>query len=246
MVRFGRFELRTTDPVLARAFYATVLGHDRSIVWPLHERALANGARPHWLGHLGVADVDGAARAFVERGATQLGPTVSRPGGERAVILRDPGGAVLAVGSPSLENAEAAGAAWHVLNTNDAARAAANYAEQFGWELGDRVDVAGLGVFQPFAWGPGREDVGSIGDISGRPGVHPHWLFFFEVEALDPAIASVLAAGGVVIERSTLPSGQRFGVCDDPQGAAFGLWERPLRTERVDRDGEVAGLNHSR
>jgi hypothetical protein len=224
MIKFCRIELRTTDAGGARDFYAKILGHDRSVIWPLHEQALARGAPPHWLGTLGVEDAERAAEAFVERGAARLGPTFPTSDGGQAVILRDSGGAVLAVATRPRGNTET-GVVWHVLNTNNASQATTNYVEQFGWKATDRIDLGAHGIFQQFAWHAGGESVGAIGDIAGRPGVHPHWLFFFEVDALDRSIAAVRAAGGSWVEPSTLPNGQRVCVCHDPQGAEFALRE---------------------
>jgi uncharacterized protein len=226
MTRFCRFALRTTDADAASAFYATVFGHDRAEVWPLHERALARGARPHWLGQIGVEDVERTATAFVERGGARLGPTQQTGDGERAV-LRDPGGAVVALATPLRGGEDAIGdVVWHVLHTNDAARAITNYRELFGWAPAESIDLGALGVFQRFAWHAGGESVGAIGDVAQMRGVHPHWLFFFEVDALEPAMAATRTAGGVARGPLTLPGGERVCVCDDPQGAAFALRER--------------------
>jgi predicted enzyme related to lactoylglutathione lyase len=228
-MEFFRFDLRTTDAAGARHFYARIFGHDRTAIWPLHEQALARGARPHWLGYLGVEDAERAMAAFVERGATRLGPTPPARDGGQGAVLRDPGGAVLAVATKPRGDARTGagvGVAWHVLLTNGVDRATSNYVDLFGWEPTSRVDLGEHGLFQQFAWCAGGEDVGAIGDIAGRSGVHPHWLFFFEVDALDSTITAVRAAGGIVIEPTTMPGGQRGCVCDDPQGAAFGLAER--------------------
>src|SRR5580698_6743113 len=138
--RFCRVELRTTDAVGARDFYAKVLGHDRSVIWPLHEQALARGAPPHWLGTLGVADPELAAKAFMDRGAKQLGPTFRTRDGGQAVILRDPGGAVVALATRPQANTET-GVVWHVLNTSNAVEATTNYVEQFGWACTDPMDL---------------------------------------------------------------------------------------------------------
>ena len=72
----------------------------------------------------------------------------------------------------------------------------------------------------------GSPSVGAIIDITELPGRHPHWLFFFEIDALEPAIAAMQTAGGLVLDPIALPSGERVCVCDDPEGAAFGLLER--------------------
>ena len=132
---------------------------------------------------------------------------------------------MVAVGTPSRASSEL-GVVWHVLHTSDVARATANYRELFGWELTRRVELGAHGDFQEFAWRAGGASVGALSDIAGRPGVHAHWLFFFEVDALEPAIAATRAAGGIVLDSFVLPSGERACVCDDPEGAAFALRER--------------------
>jgi len=228
MTKFSRIELRTTDVEAARAFYSSVLGHDRAVIWQLHEQALARGAKPHWLGHLDVEDVDLATAQFIARGATPLGPPRPNHDGGRVSVMRDPGGAILALCTlPPASSERGATAAWQALNTNDVERAKVNYCELFGWSLTTEIDLGAQGTFQQFAWQPGGESAGAIGDIAGRPGVHPQWLFFFEVEALEPALTATRAAGGITLEPSTLPSGTRVCVCDDPQGAAFALLQRP-------------------
>ena len=233
MSQFCRLDLRTTDADAARAFYRRILGHERVVIWPLHEQALARGARPHWLGQLGVEDVEQAAAAFIERGATRLGPTRPTADGGRVAVLRDPGGAIMGLATaPAADARDDIGAAWQVLHTNDAARATADYCELFGWALTERVDLGQDGAMHPFAWGPGGASVGAIAGIAERPGVHPHWLFFFGVDDLELAITATRAAGGLALEPIVMPSGQRFCACDDPQGAAFGLCESPRLSSR--------------
>jgi predicted enzyme related to lactoylglutathione lyase len=227
MVKFCRLELRTTDAGAARAFYAKIFGHDRAVIWPLHEQALARGARPHWLGNLGVPDVERAAASFVERGAMPLGPPRPSEDGRQVAVLRDPGGAVVALSTPPSSNANASvEAVWYLLNTNDAERAMVNYHELFDWAIQGRVEIPPHGAIHPFAWHAGGPSVGAIVDITGMSGRHPHWLFFFGVDTLEPGIAATRAAGGLVLDPIVLPSGEHVCVCDDPQGAAFGLLER--------------------
>lgn len=220
--RFSRFLLRTTAVDAAAAFYDDVVGHRGDGIAPLPEAALARGARPHWLGHIAVLEVGGveaAARRFVERGATRLGP----PGIADVAVLRDPGGAVVALaGEPGPSSANVV---WHQLNTEDPARAAANYTELFGWSVPNEIDLGPLGRHRQLAFGPGEPIAGMISDVAGRPEVHTHWLFFFGVPSLDRALARVRAHDGLVIGPRTLENGVRIAVCDDPQGAGFGLIE---------------------
>ncbi len=227
MTRFCRIELRTTNVPAARLFYSAVLGDDGADIVPLPAEALARGARPHWLGHLGVADVEGVARAFVAAGATSLGPIRPTTTGGAVAILRDPGGAVVALATPSSAPVRP-DVVWHSLNTADLPRATASYCALMGWQLTEVVDLGPQGRHHRFAWSPDEASAGSIGsmaDIAGRPGVHPHWLFHFRVAALEPALAAVRAAGGLVLDPVTLPGGARLAVCDDAQGAAFALQE---------------------
>lgn len=225
MPKFSRFDLRTTDAPRARAFYADLFGHDRASIWPLHEDALARGAVPHWLGQIEVHDVEGVAAGFEARGATRLGPTRPTNDGGQAAVLRDPGGAIVAVGTPP-KVPTTVHVAMHVLNTADAAIAAANYRDLVGFQLTEQTELSGHGPIQHFAFDAGGPHAGVIADIQGRPGVHPHWLFFFEVEALDGMLTKVRAGGGKTLDVMALSSGERCCVCDDAQGAAFGLMQR--------------------
>jgi predicted enzyme related to lactoylglutathione lyase len=101
----------------------------------------------------------------------------------------------------------------------------ADYRELFGWEFADPITLGEL-ESRPFAWRAGGLSVGAFADIVGRPGVHPHWLFVFEVNDLEEAMAATRARRGRALPAMELPTGLRLCVCDDPQGAAFGLTER--------------------
>jgi predicted enzyme related to lactoylglutathione lyase len=221
---FSRYLLRTTDVAGATAFYDAVLERRGDGIVPLHESAIARGARPHWLGHIRAGDLGGAealAARFVERGATRLGPP---PGTGDFVVLRDPGGAIVAVTDGTAESS--AGVVWHQLNTREPEIAAANYSSLFGWSCADKIDLAQFGRHQRFAFGAGGSVVGLISDVEGRPEVHSHWLFFFAVPSLDVVVDRVRRQGGIVIGPLELPNGVRVAACDDPQGAAFGVIEQ--------------------
>ncbi len=226
VARFSRYLLRTTDVEAASAFYDAVLGHRGDGIVLLHEAALARGARPHWLGHVGVQQLGGreaVAARFVERGAERLGPPV---GVGDFVILRDPNGVIGAVYDANAAKAESqANVLWHQLNTQHPEGAAANYQALFGWSFTTKLELGSLGSHQHFAFSTGDTSCGIVSDIQGRPEVHPHWLFYFGVPSLDNAVARARELGASVAGVFTLPGGARIAVCDDPQGAAFGLVE---------------------
>jgi uncharacterized protein len=215
--RFCRYELRTTDVSAAGAFYAELLGRRDLIIRELPVPARSHGAPAHWLGYLSAAELGGSSAALQRwstYGAALLGARVGND-----AVVRDPGGAVLALTDDS--ELVDAGVALHLLHTPHAESAAKNYAELFGWVLSEQ-----LADLQPFAFGAGEPAAGLIADLAGRSGVHPQWLYLFGVSALDSALETVRQRGGMVIGPTELPNGRRVAACDDPQGAAFGLIER--------------------
>ncbi len=224
MTQFCRYELRTTDVAAARAFYTAVLGENDLAIVPLPAEAAARGVPAHWLGHLRVDDVERTAQAFAHLGATRLGPIRPSASGGEVAIVRDSGGAVVALSTAPATPSKRV--VWHLLHATNSAQAISSYRELFGWSLTGSQDLGALGHYQQFAFRPGEADVGAMLDISARPDVHPHWLFHFGGIALQTAVQAVRAAGGSVIADSIrLPGGPCVAVCDDPQGAAFALYE---------------------
>jgi len=231
MNRFFRYQLRTSDVAGARAFYAPILGDAVADISPLPPQAIERGAPAHWLGQLAVEHVEQAARSFTDGGAVQLGPWVSAPGGGKLAVFRDPGGAVVALASGVTDLAPLQPKViWHQLNAANASQTASVYCELFGWQLAAERDHGEHGLHRELAWQAGEPSFGSVVDIAGRPGVHPHWLFHFQVPSLELAIAHVRGGGGTVLGPTQLASGALIAMCEDPQGAAFMLHE-PRRGE---------------
>ncbi len=233
MARFCRYELRTSDVADARAFYGAVLGAPVPEVVPLPATAAARGAPAHWLGVIGVEDVEATGNALLERAATRLGQAAATGKGGAAgdvAVFRGPGGAVVGI-APERPAPSGPEVLWHELDTHDVERAMATYREVFGWDVDEPLDLGAAGVHYPFAWQARGPVVGSMADIAGRRGVHPQWLFHFAVPALEPALAAVRDGGGFVLATVAAPDGERVAVCDDPQGAGFALRE-PARATR--------------
>jgi predicted enzyme related to lactoylglutathione lyase len=210
---FVRWELRTIDVGAARSFYEAILEGGPLEVTALPEVALSRGAKPHWLGHLSAADAEAMKDAFVARGAMRLGNGQS---------LKDPSGAVLTFTSETTP--QRTDVVWQQLLTSDPRRAEKDYGELLGMSVRGPMEVPGHGTFDTFSWGDGPT-AGAVGDITGKPHIHPQWLFFFRVSDLAAATAQVKELGGLVIGPTALPDGRRVAVCDDPQGAAFALMQ---------------------
>ena len=100
MKRIFQVHLRTLDVEAAKDFYRSVLGREPTRVVRLHERAIANGAQPHWLGYIDVGDVDQASAAFLARGASSRGPKSIDPEGLEAAVMWDSGSAIIALAKP--------------------------------------------------------------------------------------------------------------------------------------------------
>lgn len=236
---FSWYELRTTDLSAARSFYAEVVGlqaersgeasvfysgeHPVGGLVNLPERARAKGAPPHWLGHVAVHDVDASARRFVAFGG-QILTTVQAADGNRVIVLRDPQGAVLALSSQRSVRSRGA-VAWHELHATDREQAWRTYATLFGWKATEILHPGPeVGPYQMFSWDGAEHSVGGMASTARAPHIHTHWLFYFTVEDVDDALASVRSLGGVVVNGPRqAPGGARVALCDDPQGAAFAL-----------------------
>lgn len=229
--RFGRYELLTTDIPGARAFYAQLFGAE---FWgedvtaaALPERALAMGARPHFRAHLGVSDVERTLAQLVAEGGQQLGPLLAGPGGAVRAGVRDPFGAVLALSSEVMPLPRAC-VGWHLLAVREPQKAFALYRELFGWHS-TQVSDGGLEGehHQFFGWDDSGRSVGSVTDTARKAGVHAQWLFFFRVANLSESLAAVRALGGAALPSMRTSDGAQVAACDDPQGAAFGLYQSP-------------------
>ena len=226
--RFCHYELRTKDVASAGAFYSELFGaafwSEHVTVVPLPEPAAARGAPSHWLGFIDVPNVEDMVLRIVERGGQRLGPTRQDGDGASLAALRDPFGAVVGVSS-GMSLARSLPVAWHLLHTTDHQQASAMYAELFGWSATELVDLGPeLGCHQMFAWN-GSGGLGSVANTALLPHIHTHWQFYFRVTDLDASLARARALGALVLAPVTAPTGARAAACDDPHGAAFGLYQ---------------------
>ncbi|MBZ4419407.1 VOC family protein [Myxococcus sp. RHSTA-1-4] len=237
---FVSYDLRTPDLEAAQAFYTGLLGWQvqrsgESRVFlagtqrvgelmALPERARAQGAPAHWLGHIGVEDVDAAARRFVALGGQMLGPVQQPAPGQRVSIFKDAQGAVFAMSS-GREGAGLDVVAWHELNTTDREHAWASYSGLFGWRATGALELGPqVGTYQMFTWDGAGRDVGAMVNTARLPSIHTHWLFYLTVEDLDATLVKLRALGGRVLNGPMqVPGGDRVAQCEDPQGAAFAL-----------------------
>jgi predicted enzyme related to lactoylglutathione lyase len=244
---FVWYELMTTDVVAAKAFYAEVMGwRARDVSLPdtafvlcsageapvsglmnLPERATAMGAAPHWIGYVGVDDIDATSdRVKRLNGAVYVPPT-EIANTSRFSVFADPQAATLgmleSIGPERMHPADITApgrVGWHELFATDSEKALGFYGELFDWQKAD-ADVGAMGTYQRFSAG-GQ----TIGGIFTKPPTIPasYWLYYFNVADIDAAAKRVTAGGGQILDGPfQSPGGAWIVHCADPQGAVFAL-----------------------
>ncbi|HTG32527.1 MAG TPA: VOC family protein [Thermoanaerobaculia bacterium] len=244
--RFVWYDLMTTDPEGAKAFYTAVTGWGTQVweemsytmwtvgetpmggIMKLPEEAVAGGARPHWLSHVAVPDVDATVARARELGATIMAPPTDIPTVGRYSIFTDPQGALIAAYSPAMEVPDPEGMppvgeySWHELATTDPEAAVRFYTELFGWEMMSDFDMGAMGVYRIF----GRRGT-TMGGIFRRPAEMPGppaWLHYARVADLNAAVEAVNQQGGQVLNGPMeVPGGDWVAQILDPQGGASAL-----------------------
>lgn len=247
------YELMTDDEDAAIAFYRKVVGWnaaeypnaeigdfrytilsggDRGVagLMGLTEEMKAHGARPGWLGVIGVDDVDATAARIAAIGGTVLKQPDDIPTVGRFALVADPGGAVFELLAPEpmesepppLDPATPGKTGWHELYSGNGEKAAFDfYSGLFGWKTETEMDMGAMGKYRIFS-----KDGVQIGGMMDRPANMPvsAWAFYFNVEGIDAAIERIKAEGGqVLMGPHEVPGGSWVVQAVDPQGAHFAL-----------------------
>lgn len=248
------YELMTSDQDAAIDFYTHVVGWtaadfpsppemgdfrytifsvgDRGIagLFAINEEMKATGARPGWLGVIGVADTDATAKRIAEAGGKVLKQPDDIPTVGRFAIVADPGGAMFELLTPIPPEKEPAPLAvqtpgkvgWHELYSGNGEKAAFDfYSGLFGWKTDQEMDMGAMGKYRIFS-----KDGVQLGGMMDKPEnvPVPNWTFYINVDRLDPAVERVKSKGGqVVMGPMEVPGGSWIIQGMDPQGALFAL-----------------------
>lgn len=244
---FVWYELLTTEPEAAAAFYGAVLGWavqpggavpgyrlfvaagtEVAGVMALPPEAVQAGMPPQWLGYIGVDGVDEAVAGVLAAGGSQYVPPTDIPGIGRFALLADPQGVPFYVMRGTMDEASDAFAPmrpghcnWNELTTTDREAALRFYGTQFGWEKGDAMPIGETEEYR-FLQHHGV----TLGAVMNRmPGASgPGWTFYFGVPDIDRAAGQVTTGGGTVQHGpAEVPGGSFIILGTDPQGARFGL-----------------------
>jgi len=242
------YELATNDGQAAAKFYADVLGWkskdmsgaggiytivsagpaDVGGIWTAPKDMAGFGPGAAWLPYIGVDDVDGFTKRLQAQGGTVKRAPEDIPGIGRFAVVTDPQGAPFTMMTPVSSGArpivppETPGhVGWRELHAGDGVAAFKFYSEFFGWAKGDAMDMGPMGVYQTFSIDDAPSG-GMMTKMAQSPA--PFWLVYFNVPALDQAVARVKAGGGKLINAPMqTPMGHWIAQCVDPQGAMFAL-----------------------
>jgi hypothetical protein len=247
---FVWYELLTSDPKAAMAFYTEVVGwktqpfQDDYTMWvgsqgpldgvmTLPEQAKAMGAPPHWMASVQVADVDAtAARAKELGGRVYLEPH-DIPTVGRYAVIGDPQGAFVAVFKPgnamTLHDRTKHGeVCWNELITTDQKAAFAFYQALFGWEHIADHDMGPMGTY--LLYGRNGKQWGGMFNIMPSAPMPPAFLYYVQVHGLDAALDRAKRMGAKVMNGPMeVPGGARIVQLMDPQGAVFALHEEAAK-----------------
>jgi predicted enzyme related to lactoylglutathione lyase len=244
--RFVWYELMTTDPKAAVAFYGEVVGWKTQpfegsdyLMWvagqgplggvmTLPEPAKKMGAPPHWMGHVEVADVDKTVARVRELGGQVHVPPSDIPKVGRFAVIADPQGASISLFKPegpmTAHDVEKHGeVCWHELYTTDYKAAFAFYHDIVGWEhIGDH-DMGPMGTYLLY----GRNGKQMGGMMNKAPGMPTAFGYYIQVDDLKAAFGRAQKLGAKVLNGPIeVPGGAHVVMLVDPQGAAFSLHER--------------------
>lgn len=242
------YELLTSDPDAATAFYGTVLGwkttdsgqKDRDYrIFSKDETPIAGlmalpagaaeaGMPPGWLGYVGVDNVDDRVAAALASGGSEFMPAVDISGVGRIALVGDPQGAALylmsrADASPSSSYApgQPGHGGWHELHTSNWQEAWAFYSSQLDWQKAEEMDMGPMGTYLLFDDG---SNVRMGGMFNNPMAPRAYWLYYFNVEDIDKADELVKAHGGTTLQGPMqVPTGDWIIQAFDPQGALFAL-----------------------
>lgn len=125
--------------------------------------------------------------------------------------------------------------AHHELNTSDLAGAKKFYGAVFGWTFDD----VPMGDGAVYSMVKSKEGVPFGGfSTNPMPGAPSAWLNYASVASLAKTLGKIEKNGGTVLVPATvIPNMGSFAVFQDPQGAAFAIWEAapPPKPEKAEK-----------
>lgn len=246
------YELMTRDPDTAQSFYRDVVGwttgeqapgdldyrmisaHDGYVggMLRLTDEMCEHGARPAWLGYVGVDDVDATVAKLEQLGGAVHMPARDLPDIGRLAMVADPQGVPFYVmrgtsteSSRAFEPMTDGHCSWNELATTDQAGALSFYGQLFGWASNEAMPMGDMREYRILEHGDDR--IGAVTPYIAKGG-SAGWLHYFRVADLDASIAKTQARSGAILHGPhDVPGGDRVVIGADPDGATFALVAPP-------------------
>lgn len=247
---FVWYELMTTDAAAAQEFYGGLLGWsfedsgqegvdyrvfsigDIQVggILSLNAEMVAGGARPTWVGYVRVDDVLAAVGKTRAAGGGVMVEGLEVPGVGPFAMVSDPQGAPFYViddrsgedsGAFSKFEPHDGTCAWNELVSDDPVAAKAFYADLFGWEKSEEMDMGPMGLYEMYS-----VNGYTLGAMMPKPDMMPAslWIYYLRVPDIDAAADYARANGGQVMTGPMeIPGGEFIINGMDPQGAFFAL-----------------------
>lgn len=248
---FSWAELSTTDQREGVAFYRSLLGWDSNeqpmgpgesytifrlggrdvaAAYTMRPDERAEGVPPHWNLYVTVTSVDQSATMAAQLGGTIVAPPFDVMDVGRMAVVQDPTGATFClwqakthIGARALK--EPGALCWSELTTRDPQAAETFYTRLFGWTA-HRGAASGGPEYTEFHnqgdWGVGMMAM----PPEMPPFVPSFWMPYFQVTELDERLTKATSLGAAVkVGIMTVPKTGRLAILEDPQGAAFALFE---------------------
>ena len=263
---FTWYELQTTDMAAAAAFYRDVLGWSPVpsstsrmpytlfmvgevaaaglLEWPAE--SVKRGARPRWMGYVGVPDVHAASDRVKRLGGSIYVPPTQANIGHISVVA-DPSAATFGLidqqqvtVQQATDSSKPGRFGWNELYAVDLRNEVAFYRELFGWQKNDTEDTFAEAYVTLSAGG--KVIAGAFTSNEDPP---PFWLRYINVDDLDGAVERVKKAGGQAARNDDLqlPGGLSIAHCIDPQGAGFAIQGEKAYAPKVGWSTEWQGFS---
>lgn len=250
--RFGQFvwyELMVPDTEAAIKFYGDVVGWSTQVfdgpgaeemgyrmwvgsdgplggVLRLPPNLVEMGVPPNWTCNVTVRDLDATLEKVKSLGGQVMNGPEAMPGVGRFAVILDPQGAAIVCFTPentmSAPDNKPGHFGWSELVADDHNAAFNFYAQIFGWEKLQTMDMGEMGEYLLFGY-----DGKQVGGMMTKPkgGEMPSfWLYYIQVKDFDAALERAQAAGAKICNGPMpVPGGARIVQLLDPQGAMTAL-----------------------
>lgn len=240
--RFVWYDLMTTDPARATAFYTELFGWTtRTVNMGDHGdyTMIANNGKDfggivgfekadlpsHWIHYTTVDDVDATVATVKGLGGAVHVPAMDIPTVGRFAVIADPTGGFISPfksehETPEDESPSPAGAfVWPELMTKDPDAAAKFLTAIFGWTA--RKETMGTTPYTVLS----RAGEDTAGLAQSPPDSPTFWLSYVKVDDADAMASRAKALGAtMMVEPFDMPTIGRIAIAQDPTGAPFGLF----------------------